>query len=252
MNEKVISIKSYKFEKNDFLHYFKNLLNDRGPKAFYQFLNRPQRRQYSRSLIKKNSPKGYGLEIGCGARTICPTDRTVLSDGHSDHGIHGSIAKIFFKGDKIPYENNTFDFVISEHVLEHITDPIKALNEWLRVLKSGGHIYCFLPHKERTNDKYRDVTTLDHLITDFERSTPYDDEEHFEDWRSNVVDKGLMPDHYKHMDRDELLASASIHHHVWTEKEIVELFEYLNLEIVHVDQHVHDRRDSFVVIGKKK
>ncbi len=252
MTEKKLEIKDYEFESFDFLHYFKVLLKDRGLKAFYQFNNRPQRRQFSRTLIKKFSPSGHGLEIGCGARTICPTERTILSDGHSDHGIHDSIAKVFFKGDMIPYESESFDFLVSEHVLEHITNPIKALNEWLRVLKRGGQIYCFLPHKERTNDKFRSVTTLDHLVEDLERSTPYDDEEHFEDWSTNVVEKGLMPDHYKHMKREELLASASIHHHVWTEKEIVQLFEYLNLEIVYVDQKVHDRRDTFLVVGKKK
>lgn len=252
MKTHLYQIEDYDFEKIDFLHYFKTLVKDRGIKAFYQFNNRPQRRHYSRSILKKYSPYGHGIEIGCGARTICPTERTILSDGHSDHGIHGSIAKVFFKGDEIPYDTNSFDFLVSEHVLEHIANPIKALKEWIRVLKSGGHLYCFLPHKERTNDSYRDITTLEHLIDDYKRSTPYDDGEHLDEWITNVVEKGLMPEHYKHMDKAELLASASIHHHVWTEAEIVELFEYLDLEIIFVDSKVYDRRDSFLVVAKKK
>lgn len=252
MSQERFSLNDYNFEGNDFLHYFKTLYKDRGVKAFYQFLNRPHRRSFSRSIIQKFSGSGYGLEIGCGARTIAPTNRTVLSDAFSEHGVHDSIAKVFFKGDKIPYDDQTFDFLLNEHVLEHIANPIKALKEWLRVIKVGGHIFLFLPHKERTNDKLREVTTLDHLKDDFENDVPYNDPTHFDDWFQNVVEKGLMPEHYKHMEREELLNSASIHHHVWTEKEIVELFEYLDLEVVFVDEKVYDRRDTFLVVGKRK
>jgi SAM-dependent methyltransferase len=242
---------SYPFEKWDFAHYFKQLKKDRGFKAYYQFMNRPHRRPYSRSLIKKYAPNGIGLEIGCGARTICPTDRTILSDAYSEHGVHGSIAKVFFKGDTIPYEENSFEFVISEHVLEHIANPIKSLKEWIRVINSGGKLMICLPHKERTNDRYREITPLQHLIDDYNNDVPYNDPTHFEDWKTNVVDRGLMPEHYKHMAKEELLGTASIHHHVWTEKEIVELFEHLGLNIIFVDPRVHDRRDSFVVIAEK-
>ena len=43
---------------------------------------------------------------------------------------------------KIPFEDNTFDIVISEEVMEHIQDYNKALDEVYRVLKPGG-IYIF-------------------------------------------------------------------------------------------------------------
>ncbi len=244
-------IQDYTFEKNDFLHYWKNLYKERGAKAFYQFLNRPHRRSHSRSMIKKYAPEGIGLEIGCGAHTIVPTDRTILSDAFSEHGIHGSIAKVFFKGDEIPYQDNSFSFLISEHVLEHITNPIKNLKEWIRVLDTGGHLFLFLPHKERNNDLHRELTPLSHLIEDYNADIPFNDSTHYAEWKKNVVDKDLMPDHYKHLSQDELLSSGSIHHHVWTDKEIVELLQYLGLEIAFVDKKVHDRRDSFLVIAKK-
>lgn len=241
----------YPFEKWDFGHYFKTLYKDRGFKAFYQFFNRPHRRPFSRSLIQKFAPNGIGLEIGCGARTICPTDRTILSDAYSEHGIHDSIAKVLFRGDQIPYEDLSFDFIVSEHVLEHIANPIKALKEWVRALKKEGHLFLFLPHCERTNDCFREVTTLEHLKSDYEQDVPFNDETHFEDWFSNVVEKGLMPDHYRHLSKEELLNSASIHFHVWNPEKIVELLQYLGLDIVFVDDRVHDRRDTFAVIAQK-
>jgi len=47
----------------------------------------------------------------------------------------------------LPYEDNTFDFVISDQVLEHLLDPQKAVDESYRVLKKDGiaiHTTCFI------------------------------------------------------------------------------------------------------------
>jgi ubiquinone/menaquinone biosynthesis C-methylase UbiE len=41
-------------------------------------------------------------------------------------------------GDRLPFTNESVDFVINSHVLEHFFDPIKAIQEWLRVVKKGG------------------------------------------------------------------------------------------------------------------
>ena len=38
----------------------------------------------------------------------------------------------------LPYEDNSFDFVISDQVIEHLEDPKKAVKESYRVIKKGG------------------------------------------------------------------------------------------------------------------
>ncbi|HAZ13714.1 MAG: hypothetical protein A2X86_16540 [Bdellovibrionales bacterium GWA2_49_15] len=244
-------IEDYPFEKSDFLHYLKILYKDRGLKACYQFLNRAHRRSFSRGLISTYAPRGIGLEVGVGARTICPTHRTVLSDAFSAHGVHDSIAKVFFHGDEIPYEDNSFSFIVSEHVLEHIANPLKVLKECIRVLSPGGKLFLFLPHMERTNDSHRKVTTLEHVIADYEKDIPFDDATHVDDWFKNVVKKGLMPIHYSHLTKKDLLKTGSIHHHVWTEKQLLEIMQYLGLKVCYVNAKVPDRRDSFVVVAEK-
>ena len=45
-----------------------------------------------------------------------------------------------------------YDFVLSSHNLEHIANPIKALNNWKRVLKPRGLLLLVLPDKHRTFD----------------------------------------------------------------------------------------------------
>lgn len=44
--------------------------------------------------------------------------------------------------ENIPYDNNTFEFIICAHVLEHVSDDIKAMSELYRVLKKD--CICFI------------------------------------------------------------------------------------------------------------
>lgn len=48
--------------------------------------------------------------------------------------------------EKIPFKNNTFDFVLSRHVLEHVDNPEKMIKEIKRVIKKGGIIQIAVPH----------------------------------------------------------------------------------------------------------
>ena len=49
-----------------------------------------------------------------------------------------------------------FDFVYSSHTLEHMEDPAVALKNWWRVLKKGGYLILYIPHR----DLYEKKTAL--------------------------------------------------------------------------------------------
>lgn len=66
---------------------------------------------------------------------------------------------------EIPSE--AYDFVLSSNSLEHIANPLKALHEWQRVLRIGGHLVLVLPRSSTNFDHRREVTALAHLIDDF-------------------------------------------------------------------------------------
>lgn len=47
----------------------------------------------------------------------------------------------------LPFQNDTFNFVISDQVIEHLENPHQAIQESYRVLKKGGiaiHTTCFI------------------------------------------------------------------------------------------------------------
>lgn len=66
----------------------------------------------------------------------------------------------------LPFDNNSYDVVICNHVLEHVPDDKKAMQEILRVLKPGGYSILQIPA-----DFSREVTFSDDTITDKKRRT---------------------------------------------------------------------------------
>lgn len=61
----------------------------------------------------------------------------------------------------LPFKNNTYDVILCNHVLEHIPDDIKAMQELYRVLKPNGMAILQIPQ-----DLNRETTFEDNTITD--------------------------------------------------------------------------------------
>jgi SAM-dependent methyltransferase len=68
-----------------------------------------------------------------------------------------------------------YDFIFSSHCLEHIANPIKALKEWLRIIKTGGHVILILPEKTRCFDHKREVSKFSTLLSQYEKNVGEDD-----------------------------------------------------------------------------
>ena len=131
-----------------------------------------RRRRYSRFLT------GRGLEIGAlgnpmplpNASEILYSDvlRPEQIDEMYPGSRHPDIISDSERFDSIA--TGELDFVVANHVLEHVTDPIGALAEWHRVLKPGGLLLVSLPDKRYTFDYSRKRTPLAHLEDDHHSS----------------------------------------------------------------------------------
>ncbi|HSJ12114.1 MAG TPA: methyltransferase domain-containing protein [Gillisia sp.] len=61
---------------------------------------------------------------------------------------------------QLPFEDDSYDFILCNHVLEHIPDDTKAMRELYRVLKPGGTAILQIPQ-----DLSRETTFEDNTIT---------------------------------------------------------------------------------------
>lgn len=80
------------------------------------------------------------VDIGCGKNKIKGAIGIDL-DPSSDADIIVDIEK-----KSIPLADNSVDKVVSKHLLEHVEDPIRLLEEIHRILKNGGEIFVEVPH----------------------------------------------------------------------------------------------------------
>jgi SAM-dependent methyltransferase len=92
--------------------------------------------------------RGRGLDLGCGPSKTFP--HFIGVDNHKDTYLFG----VQMKPDVVcditkldVFGSASMDFVFSSHALEHIKDHAAALKEWWRVIKPGGHLCLYLPHK---------------------------------------------------------------------------------------------------------
>ncbi|MGM5469622.1 class I SAM-dependent methyltransferase [Flavobacteriaceae bacterium LMO-SS05] len=86
---------------------------------------------------------------------------------------------------KLPFKDNTFDVVLCNHVLEHIPDDTKAMQEMFRVLKVGGMGIFQIPQ-----DLNREKTFEDDSITDKkERSKIFGQYDHVRIYGRDYFDK---------------------------------------------------------------
>jgi len=78
---------------------------------------------------------GRGLDIGYGGDPVTP-DCDVWDIEHGDAEMLSGIA------------DSIYDFVYSSHTLEHLSNPTTALSNWWRVLKQGGYLILYVPHRD--------------------------------------------------------------------------------------------------------
>ena len=88
--------------------------------------------------------RGRLLDVGCGTK---PYRRYFQAEEYIGLEIEGrkKDADKVYDGKVIPFENESFDSVISIEVLEHVFNPDEFLSEINRVLKKGGLLLLTVP-----------------------------------------------------------------------------------------------------------
>ena len=68
-----------------------------------------------------------------------------------------------YDGDAFPFADNSFDYVFSVSVIEHVTDARQTLKEACRVLKPDGTFYLAFPNRWRPREAHTGILFLSYL-----------------------------------------------------------------------------------------
>ena len=80
--------------------------------------------------------RGKVLDIGCGKDIVCHWAQPFDQE-------HGDAQRI---SEFLPKES--YDTVYSSHCLEHMPDPLGALEQWWSLVKPGGYLVTVVPHED--------------------------------------------------------------------------------------------------------
>lgn len=116
------------------------------------------------------------------------------------------------------------DFVASNHFLEHCEDPIGALRNMLRVVRSGGVVYLSVPDKRLMFDRRRPSTTFEHLVRDHEDGHEGSRHGHYEEvvrlaTATATAGEAAVAARVAELERE----GFRIHFHCWSQTDFLEL-----------------------------
>ena len=111
-------------------------------------------REKLKTFLDVISPKGKILDVGSGTwnypKTRFSSEQITTIDLQPGADVIGSVTKL-------PFPDNTFDYVICFETLEHTDNPFKAMSEINRVLKKGGMFIGSTPfNQELHGEEYGD------------------------------------------------------------------------------------------------
>lgn len=146
--------------------------------------------------------------------------------------------------------NGKYGFYVSSNNIEHLANPMKAISEAYRVIKKDGYALIIAPMKRTNFDHNRKFTSFDHILNDYHNKVGEDD-------ISDLSDIEKMHDYDmdplcggKNKFHDRALNNYNnrcLHHHVFNEKTLAEMFEYFGFSIVDLGELCFD----YYCIAKK-
>ena len=119
----------------DIYHYFKKKRYLKGKRPVVQAETSKAKPRRIREGFFEKYTRGKGLDIGYGGDLISPN----AAGFDFEHGDAQYLDEI---------EDEQYDFVYSSHTLEHMNNSGTALKNWFRVLKKGGYLILYIPHRD--------------------------------------------------------------------------------------------------------
>lgn len=142
--------------------------------------------------------KGKTLDVGCGQKPYqnlfekC-TSYVGMDIEVSGHSHQNESIDVFYDGKTIPFNDQEFDSVVCNQVLEHVPNPSEILMEIRRVLKTDGFLLLSVPFINEEHEQ----------PFDYFRYTSFGIEQLLEECQMEVVE-------YKKLNKNIILVCTSL------------------------------------------
>jgi len=146
--------------------------------------------------------------------------------------------------------NEAYDFILSSNNIEHLANPMQAICEWMKKLRTNGALVIVAPRKEVNFDHKRNIVKFDHLLDDYIQKTTEHDLTHLSEILA-LHDLSMDPwagtfaqfeqrclDNYK---------NRCLHHHVFDLDVIGSMCRYFNLKVILEEQKDND----YIIVAEK-
>ena len=154
---------------------------------------------------------GIGAEIGAHTSPISGIS-PIYVDKFSEYDGVACLADYPGEATALPFFSNSLDYVASSHVFEHLANPVKALVEWQRVLKPGGHAYLVVPDRRYTFEHARETTAAEHMIGDYLANVDDNDTTHIDEFVYGIDWEQITPGLSAQELNAQQQANAAYHH----------------------------------------
>jgi SAM-dependent methyltransferase len=152
--------------------------------------------------------------------------------------------------DLIVVPDNAYDFILSSNNIEHIANPMKALEKWLLKLKPNGVILVIAPRKESNFDHNRNITPFSHILEDYQKDIGEDDLTHLDEilllHDLSMDTPAGTPEQFKARSLRNF-ENRCLHQHVFDIDLLESVFNFFHIEILLTEQ----RHIDHTIMGRK-
>ena len=124
--------------------------------------------------LARLSPDSRVLEVGCGSgELLSRLERHAgLAAGVDLSTVGLGLARRYKKAtvacaraEDLPFQDRSFDAIVGQHLIEHLPNPARALEEWRRVLRPSGTLVLVTPNAAYPDPAHFEDPTHVHIFT---------------------------------------------------------------------------------------
>jgi SAM-dependent methyltransferase len=151
--------------------------------------------------------------------------------------------------------NRQFDFIILNHVLEHVANPIESIKNIYEGIKVNGYFVISIPDKNYTFDQLRSITTFEHLLADYYTGVNSVNNDHYVDFLTYVHPE-VFGSKENFMNALNSVRKRREHVHVWDSitfrKHLDRIFNLLSINMLFLfESDSHSNHFEYFAVLKK-